>query len=48
VIYAYHPSRPAGWTFVVLFGLATVVHLVMMFLYRAAFFIPFVIGGISE
>lgn len=44
--YPYTPSATAGYAFMAIFGLATLVHFVMMFPYRAAYFIPLVIGGI--
>lgn len=48
VTYAYHPSESAGWAFVALFAGSTVAHIVLMFPYRSAFFIPMIIGGISS
>lgn len=44
--YPYTPSATAGYAFMAIFGIATLVHFVMMFPYRAAYFIPLVIGGI--
>ena len=44
--YPYTPSATAGWAFVVLFGIATVVHLIMMFPCRAGYFTPLFLGGI--
>ncbi|OJZ84804.1 RTA1 domain protein, partial [Aspergillus piperis CBS 112811] len=46
--YPYTPSATAGYAFMAIFGIATLVHFVMMFPYRAAYFIPLVIGGICE
>ena len=46
--YPYNPSGIAGWIFVVLFGIGSLVHVVIMFPYRAWFFIPFILGCISE
>lgn len=46
--FLYDPSKSAAWAFVVLFAAATIVHFVLMFPLRAAFFMPLVIGGISE
>ncbi|KAL4883212.1 RTA1 like protein-domain-containing protein [Aspergillus karnatakaensis] len=46
--YPYNPSLTAGYAFMAIFGIATVVHLALMFPYRAAYFIPFVLGGICE
>ncbi|KAJ5447369.1 RTA-like protein [Penicillium cf. griseofulvum] len=48
VFYPYTPSDTAGYAFVALFGIATVVHIVMMFPFRAAYFIPLVLGGVCE
>lgn len=44
--YPYTPSATAGYAFLVIFGIATAVHLVMMFPFRAAYFIPLVLGGV--
>ena len=46
--FLYTPSKAAGWAFLVLFAGTTLAHFVLMFPYRAAFFIPLVIGGISK
>ncbi|OCF42812.1 hypothetical protein I317_03414 [Kwoniella heveanensis CBS 569] len=46
--YAYTPSAAAGYAFVVLFGLTTLAHVVMMFPMKAGFFIPLIIGGLME
>ncbi|KAL5356083.1 RTA1 like protein-domain-containing protein [Aspergillus floccosus] len=46
--YPYAPSAPAGYAFIVIFGLITVVHIFLMFPFRAAYFIPLIIGGICE
>ncbi|GCB19014.1 protein RTA1 [Aspergillus awamori] len=46
--YPYTPSATAGYAFMAIFGITTLVHFVMMFPYRAAYFIPLVIGGICE
>ncbi|SPJ81554.1 related to 7-aminocholesterol resistance protein [Fusarium torulosum] len=48
VFFEYLPSKPAAISFVVLFGIVTLAHLVFLFIYRAWFFIPFVLGGICE
>lgn len=45
--FLYTPSKPAAWAFVALFGIATSAHFILMFPFRAAFFIPVIIGGIS-
>jgi hypothetical protein len=44
--YPYTPSNTAGYAFMAIFGIATVVHIILMFPYRAAYFIPLVLGGI--
>lgn len=44
--YPYNPSLTAGYAFMAIFGLATLAHIVLMFPYKAAYFIPFVLGGI--
>ncbi|EPS32291.1 hypothetical protein PDE_07251 [Penicillium oxalicum 114-2] len=46
--YPYTPSAPAGYAFVVIFGIATIIHFALMFPYRAAYFLPLVIGGVCE
>ncbi|GIC89481.1 RTA1 domain-containing protein [Aspergillus udagawae] len=46
--YPYTPSNTAGYAFMAIFGIATVVHIILMFPYRAAYFIPLVLGGICE
>ncbi|KAJ6012266.1 hypothetical protein N7522_002621 [Penicillium canescens] len=46
--YPYTPSASAGYAFVAIFGISTIVHLVLMFPFRAAYFIPLVLGGICE
>lgn len=46
--YTYTPSAVAAWTFVGLFGAATVGHVVYMFPMRAPYFIPFAIGCLLE
>ncbi|KAF4210721.1 hypothetical protein CNMCM8980_005027 [Aspergillus fumigatiaffinis] len=46
--YPYTPSASAGYAFMSIFGVATVVHIVLMFPYRAAYFIPLILGGICE
>ena len=44
--YPYTPSATAGYAFMGLFGVSTLVHIVLMFPFRAAYFIPLVLGGI--
>ncbi|CAI7598666.1 unnamed protein product [Penicillium palitans] len=46
--YPYTPSDTAGYAFMAMFGVATLFHLVLMFPFRAAFFIPLVLGGVCE
>ena len=48
VFYRYDPSLPAAVIFVVLFVVASLVHLFQLFRYKTWYFIPFVIGGICE
>lgn len=47
-LWHYIPNRPAAIIFTVLFGLATVVHSVLMFRHRTWFCIPFIIGGLCK
>ncbi|KAL4819541.1 putative RTA1 domain protein [Aspergillus spinulosporus] len=44
--YPYNPSLPAGYAFMAIFAIATLIHFFLMIPYRAAYFIPFVLGGI--
>lgn len=44
--YPYTPSASAGYTFMGLFGVATVAHFIFIFLFRAPYFLPMIIGGI--
>ncbi|OQD71574.1 hypothetical protein PENPOL_c001G08336 [Penicillium polonicum] len=46
--YPYTPSATAGYAFMAMFGVATLFHLVLMFPFRAAYFIPLVLGGVCE
>jgi hypothetical protein len=46
VFYPYTPSETAGYAFMAMFGIMTIVHIVLMFPYRAAYFIPLVLGGV--
>ncbi|UZP39168.1 hypothetical protein NXS19_006984 [Fusarium pseudograminearum] len=48
VFFEYLPNKPAAISFVVLFGITTLAHLIFIFIYRAWFFIPFILGGICE
>lgn len=47
VYYTYQRSIPAAWTFVFLFAIATITHLVLVFPFKAAYFLPLIIGGIN-
>ncbi|GMG16948.1 unnamed protein product [Aspergillus oryzae] len=44
--YPYNPSQTAGYAFMAIFGITTVVHIILMFPYKAAYFIPLILGGI--
>lgn len=46
--YPYAPSKTAGYAFMALFGITTVAHFVVMFPYRAAYFLPLILGGICK
>ncbi|KAJ5243096.1 uncharacterized protein N7469_001423 [Penicillium citrinum] len=46
--YPYTPSATAGYAFMAIFGIATLVHIVMTIPFRAAYFIPLILGGICE
>jgi hypothetical protein len=46
--YPYTPSATAGYAFVVIFGISTVVHIILTIPFRAAYFIPLVVGGICK
>ncbi|KAM3065109.1 hypothetical protein ACMFMG_006132 [Clarireedia jacksonii] len=48
VFWEYRPSDTAALAFVALFGLLTIAHIAMMFIYRTWSFIPFILGGIAE
>ena len=48
VFFEYRPNKAAGFSFVALFTLATLLHFVYFIWYRAWFFIPFLLGGIGE
>ena len=45
-LYDYVPSNVAAYIFTALFGLSTLAHFIYMIPLRAAYFIPFLIGGI--
>jgi hypothetical protein len=44
--YPYTPSATAGYAFMGIFAVSTLAHIVLMFPFRAAYFIPLVLGGI--
>ncbi|KAA8650354.1 RTA1 domain-containing protein [Aspergillus tanneri] len=46
--YPYNPSQTAGYAFMGIFGFATVIHLILMIPYRAAYFIALILGGICK
>ncbi|KAI0517646.1 RTA1-domain-containing protein [Xylaria bambusicola] len=48
VFYQYRPSEIAGYAFLGLFAIATLAHIVYLFILRAWWFIPFILGGIAE
>ena len=48
VFYHYRPNKPAGYIFVALFAIATLLHLVYLFRLRAWYFIPLILGGIGN
>lgn len=46
--YPYTPSATAGYAFMALFGISTLIHLILIIPFRAAYFIPLVLGGICR
>lgn len=48
MLFHYTPSDTAAYAYMGLFGVCTFAHFIMMFPLRSAYFIPFVIGGISK
>lgn len=48
VFYEYQPSKPAGYAFMALFAIATLVHIGYLFKLRAWSFIPFILGGVGK
>jgi hypothetical protein len=46
--YPYNPNGIAGWVFLALFSIVTIVHLAFSIRYRVLFTIPFVLGCIGE
>ncbi|KAG9191013.1 hypothetical protein G6011_09101 [Alternaria panax] len=47
-LYRYTPSRTAGYALLVLFAIGGLAHLIMLIPLRSWFFIPFVLGCVSE
>jgi hypothetical protein len=47
-LYPYNPSETAAYAFLAMFGIAGLLHLVLMFPYRAWFPIPMIIGSASK
>lgn len=43
-LYPHTPSAAAGWTFVTLFALGGLIHLVLMFPLRTWYFLPLILG----
>ena len=48
IFFEYLPNKPAAISFVALFGMTTLAHLILLIMYRAWFFIPFILGGICK
>ena len=48
VFWEYRPSNVAAYTFLALFALATLGHLIYLILFRFWAFIPFFLGGICK
>ncbi|KAJ5527509.1 hypothetical protein N7513_011668 [Penicillium frequentans] len=46
--YPYAPSETAGYVFMAIFGISTIVHIILTIPFRAAYFIPLVLGGLCE
>lgn len=47
-LYGYDPSKSAAYAYAALFALMGLVHFVLMFPLRAAFFIPLILGCASK
>lgn len=47
-LYGYDPSKSAAYAYVAFFTLSALAHFVCMFPFRAAFFIPLIIGCASK
>ncbi|KAJ5939766.1 hypothetical protein N7466_002900 [Penicillium verhagenii] len=43
--YPYTPSATAGYAFMGIFGITTLAHIILTIPYRAAYFIPLILGG---
>ncbi|KAH8597387.1 RTA1 like protein-domain-containing protein [Bisporella sp. PMI_857] len=43
-LYPYTPNKAAAYVYVALFAITAIIHTIMMFPFRAAFFIPLIIG----
>lgn len=48
VFYPYRPSQAAGYTFMALFALATLGHIVCAVRLKAWSFVPLILGGIGK
>ena len=46
--YPYNPSKIGGWVFLILFGIASVTHIIQVFWHRSWFFIVFFLGCVGE
>ncbi|GAB1726541.1 hypothetical protein NU195Hw_g2466t1 [Hortaea werneckii] len=46
--YPYSPSKIGGWAFLILFGIASVTHIIQVFWHRSWFFIVFFLGCVAE
>ena len=47
-LYPYTPSAGAGYTFLILFAIGGLAHLIMLIPLRSWFFIPFVLGCVGQ
>ena len=47
-LYPYTPSAGAGYTFLILFAIGGLTHLIMLIPLRSWFFIPFVLGCVGQ
>lgn len=46
--YPYTPSKAAGFIFMALFAVVTIIHIAGVKRYKTNYFIPMVLGGICE